>query len=331
MTTVSIIVPIFNVAEYLPDCLESVGRQMQSDWELILVNDGSTDGSLDICKEFAVGKTNVRVIDSSHNGISEARNAGTAAASGKWICYLDGDDWLAEDAVATLLDFAIANECDVVQGGFFYAYEDRLLYDSRTPDKVVLENMEAMRELVINDRIKNFAWGKLYRASLVKEVKFPEGCFFEDVYWQHLVIHRIRRYGIVSKPLYYYRQRESGISGKFSGRNLFLAKGCEERLSFIQKNYPDLEGLMTNNLWNTIFTLVHRGRADSDKEIRLEYEKYYDYALSQYSGVFGEYLKKNLTWRLRNCPAALCIVLLAKRAWGRLLKPNCYKSITVNK
>lgn len=329
MQQLSIIVPIYNVAAFLPKCLDTIARQLLDDWELILVNDGSTDDSLKICNAFAQGRSNVRIVDKPNGGLSDARNAGTAVAQGEWIYYIDSDDWLAGDAISKLLSFAIEHNCDVVQGGLYYAYSDYLLYDSRKPKQVVLDNHEAMRQLVINDTVKNFAWGKLYKAELVRELPFPVGKYFEDSYWQHLVMQRVGRYGIVSEPLYYYRQRESGISGEFSIRNLQLAEGYELRLAFIQQYYPELTCAMVHTFWSCIRSLTECARKCADSNVRAAYEKYYNDTLQKYSSLFDTYLKDDITWTKRECPRHLKLVFIAQRIYRRIFCKNHYKTIAI--
>ena len=151
------------------------------------------------------------------------------------------------EALQQLHDFAIKNQCEVVQGNLYYAYQDHLLY--RQPNKKelrqqVFDREEAMRLLVINDRVKNFAWGKLYRADILQELEFPVGKYFEDSFWQHLVMHRVKHYGIIDEPLYYYRQREDSISGTASHRLKDLLEGYNVRLAFIQEHYPQFVPLM---------------------------------------------------------------------------------------
>lgn len=329
MINLSIIVPIYNVSAFLPKCLNTIAHQMRDDWELILVNDGSTDDSLQICNAFAEGRNNVRIVNKPNGGLSDARNAGTAVAQGEWIYYIDSDDWLADDAITKLLDFAVENNCDVVQGGLYYAYSDHLLYDSRKPAKTVLDNHEAMRQLVINDTVKNFAWGKLYKAELVRDLPFLVGKYFEDSHWQHLVMQRVVRYGIVSEPLYYYRQRETGISGEFSIRNLQLAEGYELRLAFIQQHYPDLTSDMVHTLWSCIRSLMECARRSADANVRDAYEKYYQESIQKYSSLFDTYQKDDITWTKRECPRLLQVVLLVKRIANRLIGANHYKSISI--
>ena len=244
---VSIIIPIYNVVEYLQLCIDTVLAQSFNDWECILVDDGSTDGSAEICDSSATKDSRIKVIHKSNEGLSDARNVGLKEAIGDWIFFLDSDDWIHPQALETLYVFATTHHCEVVQGNFYYAYPNHLLY--RAPKKQESSNHvytkeEAMRLLIINDRVKNFAWGKLYRTDLIRDLFFPVGKFFEDSFWQHLVMDRVIHYGIIDEPLYYYRQREDSISGTISNRLLDLVEGYGERLEFIKENYPHLTPLM---------------------------------------------------------------------------------------
>lgn len=240
----SVVVPIYNVEKYLTQCIESLIPNLFNGCEVVLVNDGSTDGSLQICEKYRQRYPNViRIVNKENGGLSDARNAGTEVAAGKYIYYIDSDDWIAPCALEKLYNFAIINNCEVVQGGFYYTFENRLVYDDRwvkdSDSPFVLSQEEAASELVKNHYIKNFAWGKLYKASLIKGLKFPKGKFFEDVCWQMQVTSRIKHYGVLPEPLYYYRQRESGISGQFSIRNLDFLTEYENRLKVIKTHFPN--------------------------------------------------------------------------------------------
>lgn len=257
---VSIVIPVYNVAEYLPRCLDSLSKQdYVGEMEIILVDDGSTDSSSSICKEFCNTHPRARLIRQKNKGLSEARNTGIMAASGDWLFFLDSDDWIAPNALSKLLSFAEANSCDMVIGSFYYAFDDHLLYDDRWFDNqepFVLPREEAMRELILQHFFKNFAWGKLYRTAIVKEHLFCPRVFFEDVYWQHLIVHDAQRIGVITQPLYYYRQRANSISGKFSERNLDLLKGALERLDFLKKEYKHLVPLAEKQFASLVQTYL---------------------------------------------------------------------------
>ena len=244
---ISIIVPIYNVRLYLPQCIESILAQTCQDIEIILVDDGSKDNCPQLCDEYAAQDARIRVIHKPNGGLSDARNAGMRVAKGEWIYFIDSDDWMHSNALQQLHDFAIKNQCEVVQGNLYYAYKDHLLYRQSNKKELrqhVFDRDEAMRLLIINDRVKNFAWGKLYRTDILRGLDFPVGKYFEDSYWQHLVMHRVKHYGIIDQPLYYYRQREDSISGTASDRLKDLVEGYNVRLAFIQRHYPQFAFLM---------------------------------------------------------------------------------------
>ena len=244
---ISVIIPIYNVAHYLPQCMESVLSQSYKELEVILVDDGSTDECPNLCDDYEKQDSRVRVIHKKNGGLSDARNAGMRIATGEWIYFVDSDDWVAQDAIQKLYHFAVDNHCDVVQGGLYYAYHDHLLFrkaSKKEQKRTVLERNDAMRELIVNDRVKNFAWGKLYKTELIKDLHFPVGKYFEDSFWQHLVMDRVERYGIVDEPLYFYRQRGDSISGTPSNRLTDLLDGNKMRLDFIREKYPVLLTLM---------------------------------------------------------------------------------------
>ena len=329
MILISVIVPVYNVQECLPICLRSVVKQLRDDWEVILVNDGSTDGSGRICEEFAAGKDNVRVVVKPNGGLSDARNEGIKVAKGDWIFFLDSDDWLREDAIRKLFDFAIDNKCDVVQGGIYYAYSDHLLY--RKPSKneaeiTVLDNNEAMHQLILNDRVKNFAWGKLYRADLIRDLEFPVGKYFEDSYWQHNVMHKVTRYGIIDEPLYYYRQRETSISGNFSERNLDLLKGYESRMFFIKDNYPSFFSEIVCSYWNILFSFYSQSRRRP--VVEKLYCEYYSESLDKYYDYFSKCLSSSFTWQFRESRIIIKIYQLISRVVSHLFCSSQYKVIS---
>lgn len=244
---ISVIIPIYNVAQYLSQCMDSVLTQSYQDLEIILVDDGSTDECPKLCDEYEAKDSRVRVIHKKNGGLSDARNEGMKMATGEWIYFVDSDDWVTHDAIEKLYQFAVENNCDVVQGGLYYAYQDHLLYrkaSKKEQKRTVLERNDAMRELIVNDRVKNFAWGKLYKTDLIRDSFFPVGKYFEDSFWQHLVLDRVERYGIIDEPLYFYRQRGDSISGQPSNRLTDLLEGNKTRLDFIREKYPDLLNLM---------------------------------------------------------------------------------------
>ena len=325
---ISVVVPVYNVHSYLPQCLDSLYAQADETMEIILVNDGSTDGSLNICRKYADTHSNTIIIEKENGGLSEARNVGTKAVSGDYVYYLDSDDWLAPNAIKSLYDYAIENDCEIVQGGFYYAYEDHLLYDNKYKIPFVWDRNEAMLELIKNDYVKNFAWGKLYRADIVKKHQFPKGKYYEDSYWQHLIVHECKRYGVVPNPLYYYRQRSTGISGEFSLKNLDLLRGYEERLKFVQEQYPKYTKDMVKMLWHIGFSNVKMARRCKDVEMEKAFYQYWIVLNQIYLRLFDEFLFADVEYRIwYQFPNLLSLFNCCKRIVARLTPSVRYQII----
>lgn len=327
MIQLSIIIPIYNVSNYLKRCLDSVYSQIEDNWEVILVDDGSTDDSGEICEESKSKYPQTIVIHKENGGLSDARNAGIKIAKGNYIYFLDSDDWLVSNAISILLNFAINNNCEIVQGGFYYAYDDYLLYDNRkigiSQTPFILNRKNAMIELIKNEYIKNFAWGKLYKCSLVKKYLFPKGKYFEDSYWQHLIVNETNNYGIIPTPLYYYRQRESSISGQFNIKSLDLLKGYEERLNFVSNNYPQLTNLMAKQLWNISLSMLLTSKKS---DYYTHYNEYWRYLNREYREVLSDAFNNNVKYRLgRKFTEILKLYNFVNRVKNRLFSKELLK------
>ena len=291
--SISVVIPVYNVESFLRQCLDSLAVLGREDVEVILVNDGSTDSSRDICIEYKEKWNNITLIDKDNGGLSDARNKGTEVATGEYICYVDSDDWVVLGAIDKLYHYAVRNDCDIVQGSFYYAFSDHLEHNNRyyeaDHEPFVLSRKDAMRELIKNNYVKNFAWGKIYRTSVAKSHPFPFGKFFEDSYWQHLMIHDCNRYGVLCEPLYYYRQRENSISNNLGMRYLDLNQGLESRLLFIIDNYPELTEKAADTLWMS--SLKMKDRSPDMKKLFRDIN-------SKYASLLSSNLKQTTLYKL---------------------------------
>jgi glycosyltransferase involved in cell wall biosynthesis len=240
---VSVIVPIYKVEKYLTRCIESILKQTYKFLEIILVDDGSPDRCGNIAEEFAKSDDRIKVFHKENGGLSDARNYGMKFAKGDYTIFVDSDDWLAENMVEQLMAASVKYQAEVVQSAYYYAYDEYLLFDHRyysmeSPPVVLKQTL--MYELVKNERVKNFAWGKLYKTSLIKNIPFKKGVLFEDVFWAHKVMDKVDTYVLINQPLYYYFQRSDSIVASYSLKNLDIIKGLKERHEFIVKNYQHL-------------------------------------------------------------------------------------------
>jgi len=256
---VSVIVPVYKVEKYIHRCVESILNQTYTNLEVILVNDGSPDNCGEIIDSYQEQDHRVKALHKKNGGLSDARNFGMKSATGKFTMFVDSDDWLDTKMIATMVEYSQKFESDIVQSTFYYAYDDKLLIDNRYVQQgnepICLDNQTLMYELVKNERVKNFAWGKLYKTEIIKDIPFKKGVLFEDVFWAHQVMHKVNRYLLLLQPFYYYYQRDDSIVATYTLNNLDMIKGLKERHRFIEKFYKDL----TNDSYQLILKtcLIH--------------------------------------------------------------------------
>jgi len=321
MKNISIVVPIYNMEAYLRQCLDSLYVQIDNTMEVILVNDGSTDASPQICMEYVEQYSETILINKENGGLADARNAGMNVATGEYTYFIDSDDWLAPNAIRTLYNYAIEQHCEVVQGGFYYAFENHLEYDNRwkideNTHPFTLTKHEAMKELVKQQYIKNFAWGKLYKTDLIRQIPFRVGVNLEDAFWQHRVIDKAERYGVVSQPLYYYRQRPDSISASLSFGHLNLMQGHEERLLFFQEHYPDLVLPMAASLWRQSLGFHEMAQHTPNNEVREAFEEFWQKINRDYYHHFDKALRHSVTYQLvKRIPSSAFVCLSVRRVY----------------
>lgn len=241
-TKVSVIVPVYNVKQYIDQCLDSLLHQDYADYEVILVDDGSTDGSGTICDAVAGTNDNVKVIHQENQGLSAARNSGTAVATGEYVAYVDSDDWVAENYISYQMKLALAYDADIVtvrQQSMWNG--SKLGPTDYSIEKVERFNTsEAMEEICYGDKM-GFSACKLFRKEIVKKYSFPEGALYEDLAVMYKIFGDAKYIVYSNLPLYFYRRREGSIkNGKFDKRHLCLIDHANQMYEFVEKNYPDL-------------------------------------------------------------------------------------------
>jgi glycosyltransferase involved in cell wall biosynthesis len=325
---VSIVVPIYKVEKYIHRCIDSILNQTYTNIEVILVNDGSPDNCGQIADQYKAIDKRVKVIHKVNGGLSDARNHGVMEITGEFAMFVDSDDWLEKNMIEIMMNCSLTYKADVVQSAFYYAYNDKLLFDRRhyikngTP--IIFNNKELMYELVINQRVKNFAWGKLYKTKIIKHVPFKTGVLFEDVFWAHQVMHKVENFLLLPQPLYNYYQRNDSIVANYTPRNLDILKGLKERHRFIEEHYPHLSNESYKILLSTCFIhynfLFINRTADKDGVKRQDIQKYIKEHYIQFSKAVDENkeLKKQLI--LFNLHPNINILFLGINKSLRILK-----------
>ncbi len=245
---ISVIVPVYRVESYLDLCVESLVRQTFRDLEIILVDDGSPDACGALCDAWAERDTRIRVLHKENGGLSDARNAGLAAASGAYIGFVDSDDWVADTMYEKLLAALETTGSDIAACGVRMVWEDGKTQLLTPEGSTVLENRAAMEAIVRESWLKQPVWYKLYRRE-VAQIPFALGKCHEDVFWSYQAIARAARVCVFDEPLYFYRQRGGSIMGEgFSPRRLDALEAKEQRLHFLEAQYPELTDLARRDL-----------------------------------------------------------------------------------
>lgn len=206
MIKVSIIVPVYNVENYVGKCLQSLVNQTLEGIEIIVVNDGSTDNSKELIKKFMKENisSNIIYVEKENGGLSDARNYGMKYAKGEYIAFLDSDDYVENTMYEKLYNKAIRENADYVECDFYWVYPNKKKEDKgfRYTNK---------KEMFVHARV--VAWNKLIKRDVIKE-KFPYGMHYEDVEFFYKLLPNITKFAFVEEPLIYYIQRENSLVNK---------------------------------------------------------------------------------------------------------------------
>lgn len=211
MCEISIIVPVYKVEKYLRKCVDSILAQTFTDFEVILVDDGSPDNSGKICDEYAEKDSRVRVLHKANGGLSSARNAGIEIAKGKYLGFVDSDDYIAEDMYELLYNNILKENADMSICGIYDVYEGKEPIVKPTIEKVVSAD-EALLLILQGNIISVHAVNKLYKRELFSKVRYPEGKYHEDSFIIVDLLEQCQKVAIDSKQKYYYYHRLGSIN-----------------------------------------------------------------------------------------------------------------------
>lgn len=232
-TQISIIVPIYNVEPYLRQCLDSIKSQTFRDWECILVDDGSSDSSPAICDEYAAGDARFRVIHEANGGLSHARNAALRIAKGKYIGFVDSDDWIEPEMFDKLYQLINDYDADMSMVGYRKEYIGRYSTKHLIRNTEVIDGNTAMREIGY-DRLPNYVWNKLHKREIIS-CDFPEGRNFEDIFVYGQWLKNVEKVVIDPSPLYHYRMRKGSIVHVNPAKNRYdYFLSCIDRMHMLE-------------------------------------------------------------------------------------------------
>lgn len=230
MPKVSVIVPIYNVENYLNRCLDSLVDQTLQDIEIVLVNDGSTDKSGDIAKEYAQKYSEkVKYLEKENGGLSDARNFGMPHATGEYIAFLDSDDYIEKTAYEEMYNKAKENDADYVECDFLWEYPDKVKEDKRF-------NYNNKKEMLAFVRV--VAWNKLISRKILanNNINFPKGLRYEDVEFTYKLIPHLNKISYVEKCLVHYTQRENSIANVQNERTAEIFTILDHVIDYYKQN-----------------------------------------------------------------------------------------------
>ena len=217
---ISVIVPLFNAETFLNRCVDSIINQTYENLEIILVDDGSTDNSPNICDEYKLKDARVKVVHQKNSGVSYARNTGIKCATGKWILWVDSDDYIDPKLCEKVYSTAIKYCADIVVFGFLKFYDDgKVEKVNGEEESRLIDISEAMRQLS-DKKIGNFPWNRFYKKELFDGIKYPNGRVFEDIGTTYRLIDKANTMYFLDSNLYYYYQANNSITHTISQKNI---------------------------------------------------------------------------------------------------------------
>lgn len=265
---VSIIVPIYNSELYLEACVGSIIAQSFVDWELILINDGSTDSSGIIADRIALNNKKIKVIHTDNAGPSSARNIGLEVAHGDYIFFVDSDDLISRDSIKILYEIAKSTNADIIEGDFCYSEKElpkKLKFQSGkmkifTPEKAI-ENVLYQKELLPS------VSGKLFKTELFQRTKFTFGIYYEDLNIFYHLFRASNKIVFYPAKIYFYRKTPGSILHTWNSRRLDVLKVTQNLEKYINKYYPSLSPAARDRRLSANFNLFALAKCNEDKEI----------------------------------------------------------------
>lgn len=238
---ISVIVPVYNTQEYLAKCIDSIINQTYTNLEIILVDDGSYDNSPDICEEYAQRDNRIIVIHKENGGASSCRNAGLEIATGKYVAFVDSDDWIDKTMYEEMIKTAEEYQADTVVIGFFRIRgENMWAFYIEKPQ--IFNSHDALAALIENAWMKNYSWNKLYNRKLFSNVNYPNGQIFEDIPVAYKLFDKSNKIVVLNQIKYYYVAHTGSSVTKVTLNDYFdYCIGHQNRYYELSEKYPDLK------------------------------------------------------------------------------------------
>lgn len=277
---VSIILPIYNVEKYLEKCVCSILNQDYNNLEVILVNDGSTDKSLEICERLQKKDNRIKIINQKNLGVSAARNNGFYYSKGDYICFIDSDDIIEIDMVSTLVKLLQENECEVANCNIHIIEKDKTERNFYTNKNIKIYNSSELKKYFLLGKVSHACWDKMYKREVLEKVNFVLNSTSEDRYFCWKLYKTINKMVVTSKVGYHYiRKNENSITSRpLSLKNISRIEEALNVKNDVLLHYPELydewEYYYLNGLDNLASKFIEQKIKKDDKLY-----KYYEFII----------------------------------------------------
>lgn len=309
---ISIIIPVYNVGEYIKECLDSILVQTYKDLQVLIVDDGSTDNTMNVVKEYEDKFKDLTILYQKNQGVSVARNTAFSHIKGEYTIYIDPDDFLEIDMLENMHKRAEQDKVDIVISQYYVYYKknDKRNYTEKynVNFEKIYSNYEVM-DLMLNYELQGQLWNKLFKTKLLKEIefKFEPNRYIQDAFPVFRAIYKSKGISFIEKPLYYYRQRETSTVHK---KNAKLAEDYFHAMTTII-NYIKDKNIKVNNKSLNIFKInvlshfiAHYTNADKENNLKsFKESKYNELSVRNKDFIFLNEISKNekiklLSWNL---------------------------------
>lgn len=268
--SISIIVPVYNVEQYLETCINSILQQSYREIEIILVDDGSTDSSGTLCDQLAKTDARIKVIHKKNGGLSDTRNAGLEVATGEYIGFVDSDDCVFPDMYERLLTLLNTYHADIAICDKIEFYEGETPEFTKIASSIKVFNQEQAIDALADDvGLRSHVWNRLYSASLFNNLRFDVGKAYEDVYIMHRLFLRARKVVVTNEPMYCYLQRDSSILGTLNlKKRMDLFWGYARRYEETIVRYPDAAKKTVIPMYYCMWDIIKHSNLKNKAEIK---------------------------------------------------------------
>ena len=273
MIDISIIVPVYNAEKYLEKCLVSLLNQTLKNIEIIVVNDGSTDKSLEIALKLSKSDQRIKIYTQSNGGASRARNLGIKMSSGKYLGFVDADDYIKPEMFEHLLNLCENNDCDMSICGWYVVDGDNVRKSHFNSKLKIMTTEEAIDMLLDHFSFDNFSCNKLFKKKLFNDVEYPNGIIFEDLLVIYKLINNSKKIAADSTPLYYYVQHNNSITNNLQKHlNVTAFESFVIRKNDLLQLYPKLKNKIRSNFFtaNKMYFMISLNSDNRNKKFEKE-------------------------------------------------------------